>query len=61
MSNATVTIMNNKLIVEIDLDAPRPSSSGKTLLIAGTGGFQRTGVEHQGKEISVNLTATVKP
>jgi hypothetical protein len=34
----TVAIKNNKLIIEIDLEKPTPSSSGKTLVVASSRG-----------------------
>lgn len=34
----TVEIKGNKLCIEIDLEKPTPSSSGKTLVVASTRG-----------------------
>lgn len=57
-----VTVNGTKLTVEIDLvEKPEPSSSGKTLIAASTGGFTKTGVQYKGKDLSLNLTATIKP
>ena len=44
----TVEIKNNKLCIEIDLEKPTPSSSGKTLVVASTRGNTVTSVEVDG-------------
>ena len=44
----TVEIKNNKLCIEIDLEKPTPSSSGKTLVVASTRGNAVTSVEVDG-------------
>jgi len=44
-----VEIKGNKLIIEIDLEKPKPSSSGKTLVVASTRGNVVTSVEVDGK------------
>lgn len=58
-----VTIEGKELVVRIPMnDTPKPSQSGKTEIVAGTGGFTATAVAlKDGRTISVNLTATVKP
>lgn len=33
------SISGNKLIIEVELGAPTPSSSGKSYVVASTGGF----------------------
>tara|TARA_R100000049_G_C1854727_1_gene20556 strand:+ start:236 stop:448 length:213 start_codon:yes stop_codon:yes gene_type:complete len=52
MGTLTVTI-------PID-DPPRPSASGKTLVLASTRGNLNTGVQIQGKDIIVGLNAYLK-
>ncbi len=59
-------IENNTLIVRIPLDTQNPptSKSRKTLIVAGTGGFERTGITFKdgpltGLELSVSVNATV--
>jgi hypothetical protein len=53
-------IKGNKLVVTADLDeSPSPSSSGKTLLIVNSGGFNRTDLKYLGKPVSVSITATI--
>lgn len=51
-------IKNGKLILELDLN-PQVSKSGKTILVAGSGGFQQTAAVHDGKQISVSVNATI--
>ncbi|MHB1002093.1 MAG: hypothetical protein ACYC27_22870 [Armatimonadota bacterium] len=36
------TIENNELIIRIPLEKPKLSSSGKTLIVASSGGNQQT-------------------
>jgi hypothetical protein len=56
-----VEIKNNKLCIEIDLEKPTPSSSGKTLVVASTRGNVVTAVEVDGKPVSIGLNAYIKP
>ena len=54
-------LKDGKLIITLDVaNPPRPSTSGKTLLVASTGGFKPTTVEIKGKTVSVSVNATVK-
>jgi hypothetical protein len=57
----TVEIRNNKLCIEIDLEKPTPSSSGKTLVVASTRGNVVTQVEVDGKPVTIGLNAYIKP
>ncbi len=57
----TVEIKNNKLCIEIDIEKPTPSSSGKTLVIASTHGNTVTSVEVNGKPVTIGLNAYIKP
>jgi hypothetical protein len=57
----TAKIEGQKLIIEIDLiDPPTPSASGKTLLVASSGGNQKTSVLIGGKSLVVGLNAYIK-
>lgn len=56
-----VEIKNNKLFIEIDLEKPTPSSSGKTLVVASTRGNVVTSAEVDGKPITIGLNAYIKP
>lgn len=55
------TIKNNTLFIEIPLSEPRPSGSGKTLLVATTGGAVKTSEQINGKALTVSLNAYFKP
>ena len=54
-------IKDNKLFIEIDLDKPTPSASGKTLVVASTRGNIVTSAEVDGKPLIVGLNAYTKP
>ena len=56
----TVGIKGNKLFIEIDLETPTPSSSGKTLVVASTHGNAVTTAEVDGKPITIGLNAYIK-
>jgi hypothetical protein len=56
-----VEIKDNKLIIEIDLEKPTPSSSGKTLVVASTRGNVVTKVQVDGKPVTIGLNAYIKP
>jgi hypothetical protein len=57
----TVEIKNNKLCIEIDLEKPTPSASGKTLVVASTHGNTVTSAEVNGKPIIIGMNAYIKP
>ncbi len=56
-----VTIKDNTLIIEIPLQTPRPSATGKTLVVATTSGNTTTNVEINGKPVILGLNAYIKP
>lgn len=56
-----VEIKDNKLCIEIDLEEPKPSSSGKTLVVASTRGNVVTDVLVNGKPVTIGLNAYIKP
>jgi len=56
-----VEIKENKLCIEIDLEKPTKSSSGKTLVVASTHGNVVTNVEVGGKPVTIGLNAYIKP
>jgi hypothetical protein len=56
-----VEIKNNKLYIEIDLEKPKPSASGKTLVVASTRGNMVTSAEIDGKPVIIGLNAYIKP
>jgi hypothetical protein len=55
-----VEIRDNKLCIEIDLETPTPSSSGKTLVVASTRGNTVTNIEIDGKPVTIGLNAYIK-
>ena len=55
-----VEIKDNKLFIEIDLEKPTPSASGKTLVVASTHGNTVTSAEVDGKPLVVGLNAYIK-
>lgn len=57
----TVEIKGNKLCIEIDLEKPTPSASGKTLVVASTRGNTITTAMVDGKPITIGLNAYIKP
>ena len=56
-----VEIKDNKLHIEIDLETPTPSSSGKTLVVASTHGNTVTNAMIDGKPVIIGLNAYIKP
>jgi hypothetical protein len=56
-----VEIKDNKLFIEIDLEKPTPSSSGKTLVVASTRGNTVTTAQVDGKPLIIGLNAYIKP
>jgi hypothetical protein len=55
-----VEIKDNKLLIEIDLEKPTPSSSGKPLILASTHGNTVTTAEVDGKPVIIGLNAYIK-
>ena len=52
-------IENGMLIIKLPLEDPRPSSTGKTLLIASSHGVQNLSTEFEGKRVSIVVNAFV--
>lgn len=44
-------IENNELVIRIPLEKPHASTSGKTLIVASTGGNVQTNIEINGKPV----------
>lgn len=53
-----VSVVGGNLVVTIPI-SPRPSTSGKSTLVASTGGYQLSTATHDGKAIKVSLNAIV--
>jgi hypothetical protein len=56
-----VEIKDNKLYIEIDLETPTPSASGKTLVVASTRGNIVTTAKVNDKPVIIGLNAYIKP
>ena len=56
-----VEIRDNKLCIEIDLETPTPSASGKTLMVASTRGTMVTSAKVDDKPVIIGLNAYIKP
>jgi ABC-type uncharacterized transport system YnjBCD ATPase subunit len=59
-TNMKVTIENGELVIRIPMQTPRPSASGKTLMVATTSGNVKTDVTVDGKQITIGLNAYIK-
>jgi hypothetical protein len=57
----SATIENNHLVIKLPLQSPRPSSSGKTLVVATTSGNQVTAAMVNGKAVTIGVNAYIKP
>jgi len=53
-------ITNGNLVITIPLQPPTASKSGKTLIVATSGGLKPSGVEIDGKEVTVGLNAFIR-
>lgn len=53
-------IENNELVIRIPLEKPHLSTSGKTLIVASTGGNFQSDVEINGKPVFVGVNAYIK-
>lgn len=56
----TINEKAKTLTIEMALEEPRESSSGKTLVIASSHGNQKTGQTYKGSEITVGVNAYIK-
>lgn len=53
-------VKGGKLIIEIDLQEPTPSASGKTLVVATSHGNQTTTAMFNGQPITIGLNAYIR-
>lgn len=53
------TIEGETLVIRMKLENPRPSSSGKTLVVASTNGNVRTSLQVLGKPVTVGINAYI--
>jgi hypothetical protein len=54
-------IENGNLIIELPIEKPRPSASGRTIVVATTRGVKLTSVLLKGRKISINANAFIYP
>ena len=54
-------IKDGNLVVTIPMNQPRPSASGKTLVVATSGGNVVTNALVNGKAVTIGLNAYIKP
>ena len=52
-------IKGNELVIRIPLQAPAPSTSGKTLVVATTRGYVKTTAQIDGKPITIGVNAYI--
>jgi len=55
-----VTVSNGNLLIEIPMQKPSPSASGKTLVVASTRGNKTTEAMIDGKPVTIGLNAYIK-
>jgi hypothetical protein len=55
-----VTIEKGELVIRIPMQEPKPSSSGKTLVVASSHGNQQNTATVNGKAVYVGVNAYIK-
>ncbi len=56
----SATIKNGKLIIELPLHpTPKDSKTGKSKIVAGTGGFATTTAVDNGKPVRISVNAII--
>lgn len=56
-----VEIKDGNLVITIPMQEPRPSASGKTLVVATTSGNVVSTAQVNGKPVIIGLNAYIKP
>lgn len=59
MLTAKIDDKSKKLVIEIDLQDPHPSASGKTLVVASSHGNQQTTATVNGKNVVIGVNAYI--
>ncbi|MFZ4484904.1 MAG: hypothetical protein ACOYOL_13105 [Chthoniobacterales bacterium] len=57
----TAVIQGSNLIITLPLQTPRPSASGKTLVVATSGGNMSTTARVADKNVTIGVNAYIKP
>lgn len=52
-------IVDGNLVLTLPLTSPRPSKSGKTLVVATTGGNVETDCQVEGRKVKVGVSAFI--
>lgn len=55
----SVSIKNGKLVIELPIQEPTPSKSGKSQIVASTGGFTSTTATVKGKPVRIAVNAII--
>jgi|HubBroStandDraft_6_1064221.scaffolds.fasta_scaffold5394753_1 hypothetical protein len=55
------TLRGKKLIIELPLQTPKPSASGKTMVVASSHGVKRLSVKVDGKTVCLTANAFCYP
>ncbi len=61
LRNVTIDEKAKTITIVLDLDSPRPSASGKTLVVASTRGNSTTDATVDGKPVTVGVNAYIRP
>ena len=61
LQSVTIDEAARTLTIVMDLDTPRASASGKTLVVASTRGNARSEAVVNGKPVTVGVNAYIKP
>jgi len=55
-----VSIENGELVIREPMSTPKPSASGKTMVVASSHGNKVTDVEIDGKPVTIGFNAYIK-
>ena len=55
----TITREGDTLVIRLPINAPTPSASGKTLVVASTRGNQKTSLQIDGRDLYLGINAYV--
>ena len=57
--NVKIDEKSKKIVITLDLEAPHPSQSGKTLVIGSSYGIQTTGETYKNKPVKVGVNVFI--
>ena len=61
LKSVSIDEVNHTLTIVLDLDTPRPSASGKTLVVSSSRGNARSEATVNGKPVVIGVNAYIKP